>query len=286
MRNVFLFIRRYFHFLFFLALQVFCIYLIVNYNKYHYAVGAGYMNEITGRINEQYNKMDYYLQLKKTNEQLAQANESLKNSLKNNFDTPDTSNKIVSDSIPFDTLGNKRKWVYQSAKVVSNSVSMQNNYIVLSRGSNQQLKKDEAVIDPNNGVVGKIVDVSDNYAVVMSLLHKDSQISAILKNDSTGGGTVTWDGKEPNRLVITDIRKSAKVAKGDTVITSRLSNTFPPGLLLGTVEEIIPDKSSNNYIIKIKSAANFYNLQYVFAIDNLQKEAINKLLDKAKAKNQ
>ena len=286
MRNVFLFIRRYFNFLFFLVLQILSIFLIVHYNKYHEAVGTGVMNEITGSVDKQYNKMDNFFQLSQRNEELRKQNEVLLNLQPSNFIKIDTTSRIITDSLPYDTLGSRRRWVYQTAKVVSNSVSLQNNYIVLSRGSAQGLSKDEGVIDPNNGVVGIVTEVSDNYAVVMSLLHKDSKISIILKKDPTGGGTVVWDGKEPNRLLITDIRKSAKVAKGDTVLTSGITPTFPYGLFIGTVDEITPDKSTNNFIIKIKSAANFYHLQYVYAIDNLQKNDINKILEKVKKQNQ
>lgn len=285
MRNVFLFIRRYFHFLFFLLLQVFCIYLIVHYNKYHNAVGSAAMNEITGSINTQYNKIDYYLQLKRTNEQLIKDNERLRNSLRADFENPDTVNRMVTDSIPFDTLGNRRKWLYQRAKVVSNSVSTQNNFVVLGRGLQQQLVKDEGVVDANNGVVGIVTDVSENFAVVMSLLHKDSRINAILKNDpSSGGGSVVWDGVEPNYVSLINVRKSAKAKKGDTVITSGITPTFPYGMIIGTIDQIAPDKSTNNYIIKLKTAANFYNLQYVYSIKNYQKEEINKLLEKAKSR--
>lgn len=284
MRNVFLFIRRYFHFLFFLLLQVFCIYLITHYNKYHNAVGSAAMNEITGRINTQYNKIDYYLQLKRTNEQLVKDNERLRNSLKENFESPDTANKIITDSIPFDTLGNHRKWLYQRAKVVSNSVTSQNNFVVLGRGAGQQLEKDEGVVDPNNGVVGIVTDISENFAVVMSLLHKDSRINAILKNDASGGGSVIWDGKEPNYVSFINVRKSAKAKKGDTVITSGITPTFPYGMIIGTIDQIAPDKSTSNYIIKVKTAANFYNLQYVYSIKNYQKNEINKLLEKAKSR--
>lgn len=284
MRNIFLFIRRYFNFIFFLLLQGFCIYLIVHYNKYHNAIASVHMNEITGRINEQYNKVDYYLQLKKTNQQLVKDNERLRNLMKVNFETPDTATKIVIDSIPYDTLGNHRKWIYQAAKVVSNSISTQNNFIVLGRGAAQQLKKDMGVIDSNNGVVGIVTDVSENYAVVMSLLHKDSKINALLKNDPQGGGTIIWDGKEPNYLSMINVRKSVKVAKGDTVFTSGITTTFPYGLMIGTVEQVEPEKSTNNYIIKVKSTANFYNLQFVYAIDNYQREEINKLVEKAKIK--
>ena len=284
MRNIFLFIRRYFNFIFFLLLQGFCIYLIVHYNKYHNAIASVRMNEITGRVNEQYNKVDYYLQLKKTNQQLVKDNERLRNLMKANFESPDTASKIVIDSIPYDTLGNHRKWLYQAAKVVSNSVSTQNNFIVLGRGSGQQLKKDEGVIDPNNGVVGIVTDVSENYAVVMSLLHKDSKINALLKNDPQGGGTIIWDGKEPNYLSMINVRKSVKVVKGDTVFTSGITTTFPYGLMIGTVDQVEPEKSTNNYIIKVKSTANFYNLQFVYAIDNNQREEINKMVEKAKIK--
>jgi rod shape-determining protein MreC len=283
MRNIFLFIRKYFNFIVLLILQAFCIYLIVHYNTYHNAVASGIMNEVTGRINTQYNKVDNYFQLKKTNDQLAKDNERLRNLLKDNFEKPDTITKIVTDSIPYDTLGNRRKWQYFSAKVVYSSVSAQNNFIVLGRGARQQLKKDDGVIEPNNGVVGIITDVNENFAVVMSLLHKDSKISAKLKNGGDAG-QVIWDGKDPNRLSLTDIRKSAKVAKGDTVYTSGFTTTFPYGLMIGTIDEIIPDKSTNNYILKLKSTANFYNLQYVFSIENFQKDEIDRLIEKAKNK--
>lgn len=284
MRNIFLFIRRYFNFLFFVALQLLSIWLIVHYNKYHNAVGSAYMNEITGRVDKQYNKIENFLQLKEKNDSLQKENERLRNMQASTFENADTTNKLVTDSIPFDTLGNRRKWLYQRAKVVSNSVTAQNNYVVLHRGTGQQLNKDEGVIDPNNGVIGIVTDVSENFAVVMSLLHKDSRISAILKNDPNGGGSVLWDGKEPNYLSFTNVRKSAKAKKGDTVVTSGITPAFPPGMLVGIIDEITPDKSTNNFIIRLKSSANFYNLQYAYAIKNYQREEIEKLLEKTKSK--
>ncbi len=267
-----------------MLLQVYCIYLIINYNTYHQAIGSAYMNEITGSVNKQYNKVDNFLQLNKSNEALKKENEWLRNQLKANFENSDTANQVITDSIPFDTLGNKRKWLYQGAKVVSNSVTTQNNFVVLNRGAGQQLRKDEGVIDSNNGVVGIITEVSENFAVVMSLLHRDSRISGILKNDPLGGGSIVWDGKEPNYLTFINVRKSARAKRGDTVITSGITPTFPYGKMIGVIDQIYPDKSTNNFVIKIKSAANFYNLQYVYAIDNAQKDEINRLLEKAKSK--
>ena len=243
------------------------------------------MAELTGKVNTQKSKITDYFDLKIANDQLAADNARLKNLLHENFEAPDTINKAVADSLAFDTLGTRRKWLYKMAKVVANSISSQENYIELNRGSKQGMEKGLGVIDANNGVVGVVTDVSENFSVAMSMLHKDSYISAKLKK---GGdiGTVVWDGKDPNRLTLIDIRKSAKVAKGDTVFTSGITLKFPYGLMIGVVDEVAPDKSTNNYLIKLRSTANFYNLQYVYSIDNLQKDEMNKLLEKAKKQNQ
>ncbi len=285
MRNIFLFVRRYFNFLLFLVLQVFSIYLIVHYSRYHNALFSNTANQITGKINEQYNKIEYYFRLKQTNDSLVRANERLYNKLRADFELPDTASIRLIDSIHIDSLEPYRKYTYLPAKVVANSVVAQNNFIVIARGESQQIKEGMGIIAPNKGVVGIVTSVSKDFALVMSLLHKDSHISGKLLN---GGetGTLSWDGKVPNIISLTGIPRSAKVAKGDTVISSGFSTSFPKGMLIGFVDEVIVEKSTNNFMIKFRSAANFYNLEFIYAIDNKQTEEINKLLDKAKTQNQ
>ncbi|MGC4101403.1 rod shape-determining protein MreC [Ferruginibacter sp.] len=284
MRNIFLFVRRYFTFIFFLLLQGFCIYLIVHYNTYHNAVFSNTANQLTGKVNEQYNKIEDYFHLKRTNDSLVKANERLYNKLRADFQIPDTVSKTVLDTIKVDSLTEYRRYTYMQAAVIENSVNTQSNFIVLNRGRSQQLKEDMGLVDINNAVVGVITAASSDYSVAMSLLHKDSKIDGkLLKGGETG--TVAWDGVTPNILTMTRIPKSAKVEKGDTIITSGNSTYFPKGMVIGYVTEVIPEKSTNNFLIKIRSAADFYSLQYVFAIDNKQQEAIQQLLDKAKQQN-
>ena len=284
MRNIFLFIRRYFNSLFFLSLQVFSIYLIVHYSKYHNAVFSNTANQLTGKINQQYNNIEYYFRLKQTNDSLVRANAMLYNKLRSDFELPDTTSRTVVDSIRTDSLEKYRKYTYLQAKVVANSVSAQNNFIVLSRGESQQIKEGMGIISPNRSVVGIVISVSRDFSLVMSLLHKDSHLSGKLLN---GGetGTLSWDGKATNIITLTGIPKSAKVARGDTIITSGFSTSFPKGMLIGFVDEVISEKSTNNFLIKLKSATNFYNLEFIYAIDNKQASAINDLLDNAKKLN-
>ena len=245
----------------------------------------GVANEVTGKIYKQYNSVEYYFQLKRTNDSLVKANERLYNKLKQDFEIPDTINKFSIDTIRIDSTEKYRKYQYMQAKVIGNSVSLPNNYIQLNRGVLQGAQKDLGVIDINNAVVGTVIDISNNYAVVMSLLHVQSNTSAKLKK--TGEvGNVIWDGKKTNIVTLKDIGKSVKVNKGDSVITSGFSDKFPYGLLIGIIEGITEDKSTNSYALTVKTAANFYNLQFVYIINNLKKEEPKELLQRVKKINE
>ncbi|MEP7230657.1 MAG: rod shape-determining protein MreC [Ginsengibacter sp.] len=285
MRNILIFIRIYFNFLFFLFLMIVSFIMLFTYNRYHHAVYSGVANEVTGRISKQYNTVEYYFQLKRTNDSLVKANEVLYNKLKQDFDMPDSTSKLTIDTLSIDSVLQFRRYQYMQAKVVGNSVNQPNNFIQVHRGAAQEIIPDLGVIDMNNAVVGTVMEVSKNFSVVMSLLNGLSNTSAMIKK-SGETGTIIWDGKETNMVNLKDISKATKILKGDTVITSGYSDKFPYGLLIGTAEEVISEKTSSTYTIRVKTAANFYNLQYVYIINNLQKDEARELLNKVKKRNE
>jgi rod shape-determining protein MreC len=268
MKNIFIFIRRYFNFLFFLVLQILSLTLLVRYNETHEAVYAGVANEVTGRINLQYNKVQNYFHLKENNRLLLEENTRLKNLMQINFENADSNRITQLDSLIRDTLGHQRKYTWLPAKVVNNTVSQQYNYLTLHRGANQGVKKDMAVIGPQ-GVVGTVIEVTENFSRVMSLLHRNSKVSSMLKKEGVTG-TVEWDGKDPHFLILRNIPKSIPVVKGDSVVTSSYSANFPSHIMVGTVEEVLNEPSSNFFIIRIKTSTNFYILEYVNLVENVQ----------------
>jgi rod shape-determining protein MreC len=282
-RNIFLFIRRYFNFLFFLVLQIIALSFLFRYNKFHEAAFMGIANELTGRVSSRYSNIEYYFHLKKTNEALASQNQELLNSLQSNFQPPDTTIQIRTDTVKIDTVATARRYVWRGARVVNNSVSLQNNYITIHRGELQGVTKDMGVISPT-GLVGMVVNTSENFAVVMTMLNRQSSVSAKLKK--TGEiGKIQWDGESPSRVTMINVPKSVQVAIGDSVVTSGYSLSFPPGVLIGTITEVINEKSSNFYILSVKPSTNFYNVEYVTVVGNLQKDEQRKL-EEAVRKNQ
>ena len=103
----------------------------------------------------------------------------------------------------------------------------------------------------------------------MSLLHRNSKVSSMLKKDSISG-TVEWDGKDPDYITLRNIPKKVPVTKGDSVVTSSYSANFPSDIMVGVVNEISHDPDSNFLIIRLKTATNFYNLEYVNLVENVQ----------------
>ncbi|MCZ2458662.1 MAG: rod shape-determining protein MreC [Chitinophagales bacterium] len=283
MRNVFLFLRRYSVFFTFLVLQAISLSFLFRYNRFHRAQFLGIATEITGRINTQYNKVEDYFSLKQENKRLHHLNDSLLNLLQSNFVRPDSGVTLVKDTIPYDTLGHYRRYLYRDASVVYNTVSSQKNYFQINRGSIRGIKDNMAVISSDGYPVGIIVNVSDNFSEAMSLLHVQNTVNASLKK---GGefGTLQWDGKDPRYLTLKNIPKSADVKKGDTVLTSTYSYNFPPGYIIGTVAGISIDNVTGFFTLKVKTAADFFSLQKVHVIENLQYDEQVQLFNDTKKK--
>jgi len=268
LKNIFIFIRQNFTFISFILLEVFCIVLLSSSSKSHQLFFSAAAEDATGKFNKQYNNWRYYFSLKETNQQLAEENARLRNLLPLNFQSPDTIKKVYVDSLYRDSLGKRRKYTLLSAKVIGNTVTLQTNFITLERGSLQGVKKGMAVVG-SEGIVGVVVSISENNARVMSLLHRNSKVSAMLKKDNNAG-SIEWDGADPSFLILKNIPKSARVVRGDSVVTSNYSANFPSHLLIGTVNNIVVDPSSNFYTLRVKTATNFFTLQYAYLIDNFR----------------
>jgi rod shape-determining protein MreC len=284
MRNIFLFIRRYFVFLSFLALQGFALWMLFKYNRYHRAVFLGVSNEITGSMNKQVDKVDDYFHLREENRRVHQMNDSLMNLLRSNYSLTDTSVRLVVDSLQVnDSTKQVQRYLWREAKVVYNSVNFDQNYIQLNRGSKQGVTDNMAVLNSDGAIVGLTVNVSPNFSQVMTLLHTKSRVPATIKHFNVNG-TVEWNTEDPRFVLLKGISRDVEVKKGDSVLTSPYSYNFPPGYLIGRVAAIETDKASGFYLLKLRTAVNFNAIQQAFVVENIQREEQIKLDEDTKKK--
>lgn len=258
--------------------------MLSSYSKSHETFFGEWSNQVTGNINRYYNNWAYFFDLKATNAKLIEENALLRNQLAQNFVAFDTTKKAGTLILRKDSLEKIRKFYYYPAKVVGNTFTLQKNYITIERGALQGIKKDMAAISPDGSIVGVVVEVNDNYSKIMSLLHRNSKVSAMLKRDKVAG-SIEWDGADPNMLTLKNISKSAAPKLGDTVLTSPYSSNFPAQLMIGKVTKINQDPSSNFLTLSVQSATNFFTLEYIYLVEN-KRMADQKAVEQNEIKNE
>lgn len=273
MRNLFQLIYRYHVFLIFLVLLLSSFLLLVNNNRYHRAVFLGSANEAIGEIYSKRSEISEYLKLKNMNDSLARENTLMRNTDRSYFIPLNDDMVLINDSMQ------QRMYRFISAKVINNSTHRQKNLITVNRGSRHGIKPDMGVVQGDH-MVGIVREVSENFSVVIPIINNSFKASVRLKG-SREIGLLRWSGNDPRYAIIEDIPKHTNVAQGDTVISTGFSNYFPEGIITGTVESSEVPEGENFYNIKLKLAAPFSQLNYVEIVENLMKEEIEALQNKA-----
>jgi rod shape-determining protein MreC len=252
-------------------LQGVAVWLLFKYNRFHRTVGMGMASEITGVVNTQVDRLDDYFHQGEENKRVHRMNDSLMNLLQANFMVTDSTRHVVNDTLLIDSTRTIRRYYWLDAKVVYNTINFDKNYLQLNRGARYGVRENMAVLNSDGSVVGQVVNTSANFSQVMSLLHIQQTLSASLKR-SGDAGQVSWDGNDPRFIQLKGIPRNVQLKVGDTVLTSKYSYNYPPDKLIGTVAKISNDPSTGFFLIQVKTAVNFANVQQVFVVENLQRD--------------
>lgn len=221
-------------------------------------------NRVSGNIYQAAANTKEYFSLRTENELLAAENTALKNLLKQNF--------ILTKQNPKkdENTERKRQYYYLNAKVINATVNSRTNYLTINIGASSGVTRDMAVYS-SEGLVGIVKDVSNHFASVMSILHKDTRINCMLKKDGSFGPLI-WDGEDYRYCLLTDIPTHAKIKEGDTVITSHLSGIFPEGIMVGVVEEFEKKQNEPFYTARVKLNIDFKKVNHVYVVSNKFKQ--------------
>jgi len=269
MKNFFQFLLRQHFFFIFLLLEVISFLLLVQNNLYQHTSFINSTNTFTGNILTSINNVSQYFSLKDANRKLAEENARLLNESKKYYMKTDEQVFLYKDTLY------RQQYEFISAKVIGNTTNNRNNYLTLNKGSRQGIQKDMGVIT-SNGIVGIVKEVSPNFSSVISVLHKDTKISAKVKKNGHLG-TVNWKGGDYRYGELIDIPTHVKPTLGDTIITSGYSSSFPEGIMIGTISDFRIDKGDNFYTITIKFSTDFNNISYAYVIRNIMKDELKKL---------
>jgi rod shape-determining protein MreC len=272
MKKLFLLLWRNNFTILFLFLWSISIYLVVANNRFQQVYVFNSANSAVASIMVSVNYFTDYLHLKETNESLARENAELKGRLASNFYSLSSSDSTIKDS------SYVQQYTYTTARVVNSSVNRRNNYLTLDKGRIHGIQTDMGVIS-SDGVVGIVKDVSEHYCTVMSLLHKNSKVSARFIGTNYFG-SVVWDGESSREADLLEIPKHVRFKKGDTLVTTVFSTVFPEGVRVGTVSGFELKSEANFYQIDLKLSTDFAKLSHVYIVKNLLKDEQQKLEEK------
>jgi rod shape-determining protein MreC len=260
MRNLLIFITKYNAFFLFIIFEISALLIYIKYNSFQKASFINSSTSVTGNLYARISEFKSYLSLKDNNDSLARENAQLRNKLKSSL-YADTLNKHkVNDTVY------KQQYEYIVARVINNSTNRANNYLTINKGSKQGITKGIGVIC-NSGLVGKVVFVSDHFSVIQSLLHKDSQFSAMLATNKEIGYIQWSDEFNPHMGLLRDVSNNAVPKVGEKVVTSGYS-LFPVGIPIGTISSLKTKGGGVSLNMDVALAVDFTKLQYVYVIVN------------------
>jgi rod shape-determining protein MreC len=259
-------IRHHFGFLF-IILEIIAFILIVSYNQDQRAIYLSSSSQFSGGIYSSINNIEQYFSLNKVNKELADENAFLRSQMPDSYTQAKDYFTLVGDSTT------DKHYKYRSCRVVNNTIRKHFNYITLNKGKKDGIKTDMGILS-NRGVIGIVIKCNDHYSTALSILNPRLKVSAKLK-DTGFFGSISWNNKSPHYVILDEIPEHAEVKLGEQVVTSGYSSTFPEGILIGTVDEILHPEGESFFKIKVKLSVDFANIGYVEVVENVfQKEQL------------
>lgn len=254
MQNILLLFTRFGTHITFVFFTVISFLLIVNYNQTQKSIFINSSNYYANKLDAKTSAWQSYLSLQEVNDSLAKHNSMLMETFIN-IQYPVPANKDT-------TL----QYKIIPANVIRGTFHLRNNHMTLNVGTKNGVEKDMGVIS-ENGILGIVREVSENYAHVISVLNSQTRISCAVKPHAFPGNLI-WKDMDPKFMYLESIPKHADIAIGDTIITNGYSTIFPANIVVGTIASFKVEKGSSNYNIKVKLTNNIPNTKVAYVIQN------------------
>ena len=264
MRNLIAFFKRFRVFLVFVVLQLFAIttyFSFLNFPRARYLTTA---SSVSGSILGAKHEVTKHFNLAKNNQNLQKENIRLRKQL------PESFHRLQYGTVKINDTLFRQQYEYIPALVINSTVTKRNNYFTLDIGSKQKIKRGMGVFS-DKGIVGIVHNVSENYAVVKSVLTENINVDIMIEPIGLFG-LLKWDGRDSRRGSIAGISNDQSIKKWSKVVTRGGSGIFPRGLPVGRIEKLRPVEGKPLWDVVLRFSENYSALQRVYVIKNLLRE--------------
>lgn len=155
---------------------------------------------------------------------------------------------------------------YKAASVIGRDPSPFLHYIIINRGSNDDIRRGMPVVT-NQGLVGRVDAVIADAARVQLVTDPASSVNVYLQNADTTAvlyGSVTGD------ISLDLISQNVTVEAGDLILTSGLGGGYPADLIIGQVVTVRALEFELFQQTTVQPAVDFSRLEIVLVITNFR----------------
>lgn len=123
------------------------------------------------------------------------------------------------------------------------------------------------VLTAPGGLVGRIIESGQNYSKAHSILDSRSSVPAMsLRTNDLGIVHGDYSLMNDGLCIMEYIDADAEIIVGDEIVTSPLSDVYPPGISIGRVKEIKSDSNGLTKYAIIEPLVDFKHLDTILII--------------------
>lgn len=163
-------------------------------------------------------------------------------------------------------LPEETEYDFIAARVIGFGIEHGVRSLILNVGKKDSITENMTVIN-GDGLIGRIISVADNQSITQVLMDHNCLVSARLQK-SRESGTISWTGNSWLNLLY--ISRDVPVLLGEVVMTSGLSEIYPPNLIIGYVSHIEQNEYDLFKDIRVNPAVNFKALEEVVVLKILK----------------
>ena len=153
-----------------------------------------------------------------------------------------------------------------TARVIGRDPNLWFQTVMIDAGTNAGVDVNMPVM-AGGGLVGRVIVAGPVSSQVMLLTDDKSAAGAAIGqiNESGALGSVKGTNKR-DTLLMEYVSGMITVNPGETVVTTGQDKIYPPGLVIGTVEQVINGTATSPSTIYLRPAAKFYALSEVSVV--------------------
>ncbi len=153
-------------------------------------------------------------------------------------------------------------WPMMAAQVIGRDPTGWFKSVILDKGARSGLAINMPVVSAE-GVVGRVVSVSANYAKVLLIIDQNSAVDCLNQVTRDQG---VLRGASTKVCELDYVLKTSRMARGEMIITSGMGRVFPKGLPVGRVIGVSDRPGALFKDVQVRPMVDFNRLEEVLVI--------------------